>query len=223
MSNPADLQPADDELAAAAPSSSVSSSATPSEAPPTDATVPDRPARGAEPRLVGLLVVLAVVVALVDQLSKAWAQSALADGHIIEVLGHALRFQLVYNPGAALSIATGMTWLLTIVVVVVVVLIIRATKRLRSRGWAVALGLLLGGAVGNLVDRLLRDPGFARGRVVDFIGYGNLFVGNVADIAIVGAAVLIGVLAVLGIGMDGRRVSDAGDRADVSRTPRDRA
>jgi signal peptidase II len=70
----------------------------------------------------------------------------------------------------------------------------------------VALGLLLGGAVGNLIDRLVRDPGVARGHVVDFIAYGDWFVGNVADIAIVAAAILMGLLAMRGIGLDGRRL-----------------
>ncbi|PJI94328.1 signal peptidase II [Luteimicrobium subarcticum] len=196
MSNPADQPPADD-----APATPV----LPSESQDAAAPEPARRPAGADRRLVVLLTVIAVVVALVDQLSKAWAQTNLADGHVDEILGHALRLQLVYNPGAALSIGTGMTWLLTLVVVVVVVLIVRAARRIRSTGWAIALGLLLGGAIGNLIDRLLRDPGFARGRVVDFIGYGNFFVGNVADIAIVVAAVLIALLALRGVGMDGGR------------------
>jgi signal peptidase II len=176
---------------------------------PTPAVHGDGPAHETKPsanaRLVVLLGALALLVAVVDQVTKAWAQDALSDGHVVDVLGDWLTLQIVYNPGAALSIATGMTWLLTIVVIVVIVMIVRATRRLRSKAWAVALGLLLGGAIGNLVDRLLRQPSFGRGRVVDFIGYGDWFVGNVADIAIVGAAVMIAVLAVLGIGMDGKR------------------
>jgi signal peptidase II len=107
-----------------------------------------------------------------------------------------------------------MTWLLTIVVTVVVVFIIRAIGRLGSRGWAVALGLLLGGAVGNLVDRLVREPGFARGHVVDFIDYAGFFVGNVADIAVVSAAVLIALLSLRGIGLDGKRHTDDAQPAE---------
>lgn len=166
-----------------------------------------RPLR-ARRRLVVALGLLALVVLVVDQVTKAWAEHALADGRVIPVLGDWLAFRLVYNPGAALSIATGMTWVLTIIVVVVVVAIVRAARRLRSTGWAVALGLLLGGALGNLVDRLLRPPGFARGHVVDFIAYGDWFVGNVADIAIVVAAVLVGLLALRGTGLDGRELAD---------------
>ncbi len=109
----------------------------------------------------------------------------------------------MYNSGAALSIASGMTWVFTVAAVGVSVVIIRVADRLGSRGWALALGLLLGGAVGNLVDRLVRPPGIGTGHVVDFLAYGGWFIGNVADIAIVVAAVLIVLLTLLGIGMDG--------------------
>lgn len=156
-------------------------------------------------RLLRLVAVLAVVVLALDQASKAWAISALTEGRRTDLLGDLLGLTLLFNPGAALSIATGMTWVLTLVAVVVVVVTVRASRRIGSSAWAVALGLLLGGAIGNLVDRFLREPGPARGHVVDFIAYGNLFVGNVADIAIVGAAGLIVLLALRGIGLDGTR------------------
>jgi signal peptidase II len=169
-------------------------------------TATDTPSRGPRRALVLWTVVLAVLVLAIDQLSKWWAESTLEVGaDPVPLVGDLLSLRLIYNPGAALSIATGMTWLLTIVVVVVVVVIIRMVSRIGSRAWAVALGLLLGGALGNLVDRFFREPGFARGHVVDFIAYGNWFVGNVADIAIVGAAVMIAVLSVVGIGLDGTR------------------
>jgi signal peptidase II len=122
----------------------------------------------------------------------------------------------VFNPGAAFSVATGSSWIFTIVSVVVAVVTVRVSRRLRSRGWALALGALMGGNLGNLTDRLFRDPGFARGHVVDFLNYNGWFVGNVADIAIVAAAIGIALLALLGIGIDGSRVNapeqtDAGD------------
>lgn len=161
-----------------------------------------RPRRG----LVAWTVVLALAVLALDQLTKWWAESTLVLGDdTIPLVGDLLGLRLLYNPGAALSIATGMTWLLTIVVVAVVVVIVRMVSRIGSRAWVVALGLLLGGAVGNLLDRFFREPGFARGHVVDFIDYAGFFVGNVADVAIVGAAVMIAVLSVMGIGLDGRR------------------
>lgn len=178
---------------------------------------PDRPGSRVLLLVTGTL---AVVVLVLDQLTKWWAQSTLTEyGQPVPVLGELLQFRLVYNPGAALSIATGMTWLLTIVVVLVVFFILRLMRRIGSRGWAVSLGLLLGGAVGNLTDRLLRDPGFARGHVVDFIDYAGFFVGNVADIAIVVAAVWIAVLSLLGIGVDGRREGE--DAAGVGRDTTD--
>jgi signal peptidase II len=165
----------------------------------------------------GLLVVLTLVavgVYLLDQLSKAVAVARLTVGDPVELVGDLLRFDLTRNSGAAFSLATGMTWVLTVVAVVVVVVVVRSARRLASLPWAIALGLLLGGAVGNLTDRLVRDPGLGRGHVVDFIAYGHLFIGNVADIAIVAAAGLIVVLALRGTNLDGSRpVAATPDRA----------
>ena len=134
------------------------------------------------------------------------------DGQRIELLGSLLGLNLVRNPGAAFSFATGSTWIFTIVAVVIVTVILRVSKQLAHRPWAITLGLILGGAVGNLGDRLFRTPGFARGHVVDFINYGGQFVGNVADIAIVVAAGGVIVLSFFGIGLDGQRVSSEKSR-----------
>lgn len=158
---------------------------------------------------------IALAVYLLDQASKAWALQALGDGLPRELLGRALRLVLVHNPGAAFSLGTGSTWLLTALAVVIVAAVVRVSRRLASTGWTVALGLVLGGALGNLTDRLIREPGVGRGHVVDFIDYNGWFVGNVADIAIVSAAGLIGILALRGIGIDGTR---ADERADTVAT-----
>jgi signal peptidase II len=163
---------------------------------------------GARRRLLALLAALTVVVAVADQVSKYLAESRLREGEVVPVLGDLLGLQLVHNPGAAFSFATGMTWVFTVVSLVVVAVIVRTSRRLGSRGWATALGLLLGGSLGNLADRLFREPGFGTGHVVDFINYNGWFVGNVADIAIVGAAVLVAVLALLGREVDGGRAPD---------------
>lgn len=188
--------------------------------------------RAAEPLIVAVaparrrrlllgLTALAVAVLVIDQLTKIWAEAALVPGERTSILGDLLGLSLIHNPGAALSIATGMTWVLTIVATVVVVVVVRASRRIGSVGWAIALGLLLGGALGNLADRFLREPGFARGHVVDFIAYGNVFVGNVADIAIVAAAGLIIVASLRGIGLDGsREVRASGPAAQESESPR---
>ena len=161
----------------------------------------------ARPRLLGLLSTLAALVYLIDQGTKILAVARLAPGESVSVLGSVLELRLLRNPGAAFSVATGMTWVLTVVAVVGVVVVIRSVRRLGSRGWALALGLLLGGALGNLTDRLVRAPGVGRGHVVDFIDYNGLFVGNVADIAIVVAAVVVGLLGLRGIGLDGGRAT----------------
>ncbi|MEN0127792.1 MAG: signal peptidase II [Brevundimonas sp.] len=173
--------------------------------------------------LIVTLVLVTIAVLVADQLSKAWALRSLTPGERTDLIGELLGFQLVFNPGAALSLATGMTWLLTLVAAVVVVVIVRASRRIGSALWAVALGLLLGGAIGNLVDRMVRDPGVARGHVVDFIAYADFFVGNVADIAIVVAAVLIVLAVLLGIRVDGTREGSSRDvdAADQERVDED--
>ncbi len=147
------------------------------------------------------------VVLAADQLSKIWAVARLSPTEVVPVFGDFIRFQLIRNPGAALSFATEQTWLLTVVALTVVVCVAWAARRVGHQGWAVALGFLLGGALGNLVDRILRSPGVGRGHVVDFIAYGSWFIGNVADIAIVLAALAILGLSVSGISLDGRRSS----------------
>lgn len=166
---------------------------------------PDRTDPARRRRLLVLVTSLTVGVLALDQLTKVVALRELSETERVPLLGDLLGLRLVFNPGAALSIANGQTWLLTVVATAVVVVVVRASRRLGSRGWAVAFGLLLGGALGNLVDRFFREPGVARGHVVDFIAYADVFVGNVADIAIVGAAGLIMLLAVRGIALDGTR------------------
>lgn len=198
----------------------VTGHAAPTSPSPDPADVSDAADDGARRRrrLVVLLATIAAGVLAVDQATKVWALHAL-DGERRDVLGDLLGLQLVFNPGAALSIATGQTWLLTVVAVVVVVVIARVARRIGSTTWAVALGLLLGGALGNLVDRLLRDPGFGRGYVIDFIAYLDWFVGNVADIAIVVAAALVVLLVGRGVGVDGTRDRDAAHDAAADVTP----
>jgi signal peptidase II len=156
----------------------------------------------------GLLAALTGVAAAVygvDQLTKVLAVARLQPGDPRPLVGELLQLHLIRNAGAAFSMATGATWVLTIVALVVVIVVVRSARRLGSVGWAVTLGLLLGGALGNLTDRLLREPGFGRGHVVDFLDYAGLFIGNVADVAIVVAALAVALQAVRGIGLDGRR------------------
>ncbi len=156
----------------------------------------------ASSRLLRLVTLIAAVWYAADQLSKAWALDALADGSVRPFIGELIRLRLVLNPGAAFSLGTGSTWLLTIVAVIVTVVVLRASRRLGSLGWAWAFGMLLGGAFGNLTDRLIRPPGFGQGHVVDFLDY-HVFIGNIADIAIVAAAALIALLSLRGIHLEG--------------------
>jgi signal peptidase II len=152
-----------------------------------------------------LLATVAVVAYVGDQVTKVVALRHLTPGEPVDVVGEFIRLNLIRNAGAAFSIANSATWVLTLIAFGVLVFILRTARRIGSRGWAWALGMLLGGSLGNLTDRMLREPAPGRGHVVDFIDYFGLFIGNVADIAIVSAAVLIGLLALRGVGVDGKR------------------
>jgi signal peptidase II len=156
------------------------------------------------------LLIVAVPVYVIDQLTKAWAAANLDPGQPQAVIGSLVQLNLTRNSGAAFSIATGATWILTAIACSVVIFIVVIARRLGSRGWALALGLLLGGSLGNLTDRMFRAPGPGRGHVVDFIELPHYPIFNVADSAIVSAAVLIAVLAFRGISIDGTRASGSG-------------
>ncbi|MBM6404107.1 signal peptidase II [Phycicoccus sp. CSK15P-2] len=151
-----------------------------------------------------LLVLVAGVTLVLDQATKVWALAALTPGQPVDVIGSAIRLNLVRNPGAAFSVGDRATWVLTLVSLAILVGVLVAARRVRNRPWALTLGLLLGGAVGNLVDRFARSPGPGRGHVVDFIDYFGWFVGNVADIAIVAAAGVVMLLAHRGVPLAAR-------------------
>ncbi|MGQ0718848.1 MAG: signal peptidase II [Pseudonocardiales bacterium] len=161
-------------------------------------------------RRTGLLAATATVALLLDVLSKIVAVATLEGRPPVELLGGGLYLVVYRNPGAAFSMATGLTWLLSLIALGVVVAIVRLAPRLRSTGWAFGLGLVLGGALGNLVDRLLRGPGPLRGHVVDFLSLlapdGSVWpVFNLADSAIVCGGVVLVLLAATGREFDGSR------------------
>jgi len=135
---------------------------------------------------------------LLDQLSKVWALRVLTDKSV-DLIGGWLKLKLSHNPGAALSMGTSITWVFAVLALGVSVGIVMMARRLVSRSWALTLGLLLGGALGNLTDRIVRPPGPGRGAVVDFISYGSWFIGNLADVAIVVAMVLMMIGALRGV------------------------
>ncbi|MDR1999025.1 MAG: signal peptidase II, partial [Frankiaceae bacterium] len=166
----------------------------------------DRPGR------VGAVLIVAGAALAADIVSKAIVAARLEEPHVVRLLGGALYLVQARNAGAAFSIGAdaSMTVVFTVVAAVVAAVIVRVARRLRSRSWAVGLGLILGGAVGNLVDRLFRAPGFGRGHVVDWISvfddHGGRFpIFNLADSAITCGAVLAVALAMLGIDFDGAR------------------
>jgi signal peptidase II len=158
--------------------------------------------------LIGLWLTVVVVVYLVDQGTKWWAERALDDGRPRALVGDLLQLHLTHNPGAAFSTGTGYTAVLTVVALVVIAVCISMASRLRSPAWAVALGLVLGGALGNVTDRLFRAPGPFRGHVVDFLELPHWPIFNIADSAISVAAVLFVVLSAKGIRLDGTRLDD---------------
>lgn len=166
--------------------------------------------------LIGILIATAVLVTVLDQLSKQWALNELVPGESRPLIGDLITLQLIFNPGAAFGMASGTTWIFSIIAVLVTAAIIYFSKRLKSLTWAVLLGLLLGGAIGNLIDRLFREPGFPQGHVVDFINYSNIFIGNVADIAIVAAAAGIAIASMLGIDVSGKIVKENKDSGSDS-------
>jgi signal peptidase II len=156
-----------------------------------------------------LLVVAGAAIAAygLDQLSKFLVVSNLTEGEVVPVLGSLLQWQFVRNPGAAFSLASGMTWIFTILAAGVITFIVWFARRIRSVAWAIVFGLLLGGVLGNLTDRLLREPSFGLGHVIDFISTPWLIpaIYNVADISIVSSMVLFMILTIRGVGLDGSR------------------
>jgi signal peptidase II len=157
------------------------------------------------------LVVLAVVafgVYGIDQLTKFFIIKNLREGELVPFLGTFLQLHFVKNSGAAFSLGEGMTWIFSIVATAVAIFILIFARRIRSFGWAILFGMLLGGNLGNLTDRLFREPSFGQGHVIDFIqvwAFPAIF--NIADSAIVCAMGLFIILTIRGVGLDGRRTA----------------
>jgi signal peptidase II len=186
------------------------SSADDTSATPAATAAEEQPAERLRPRRIGLFLVVAALGLGLDVVSKALVAAKLGLYHEpVRVLGGLIYLDQTRNSGAAFSVGTGATLALTVVALAVVGLILRTAGRMRSVGWAVALGLVLGGALGNLVDRVFRAPGVGRGHVVDWISvfgpngqHWPIF--NLADSAIVCGAVLAAVLALSGVDIDAR-------------------
>ncbi|WP_333473482.1 signal peptidase II [Lolliginicoccus lacisalsi] len=166
------------------------------------------------PRRARTIIALGLGVLALDLSTKILAVRFLEDREPVRLLGGLLYLTLHRNPGAAFSMATGLTWLLSAITLLVAVVIIVASRRIRSLPWAIGLGAILGGALGNLVDRVFREPAGFQGHVVDFLSLlapdGSVWpVFNVADPAIVGGAILLVLLTVFGVEPDGTRYRSA--------------
>ncbi|WP_343244458.1 signal peptidase II [Streptomyces sp. SID11385] len=172
---------------------------------------------GKGPRRVLALFVVAVLVYVVDLGSKLLVVAKL-EGHgdgSVQVIGDWLRLTAIRNSGAAFSMGEAYTIVFTIIAAGVIVVIARLARKLHSLPWAIALGLLLGGALGNLTDRVFRSPGVFRGAVVDFIAPKGYAVFNLADSAIVCGGILIVLLSFRGLDPDGTRHKDEKDGKDI--------
>jgi len=152
---------------------------------------------------MGVLLAVAVTVLAADIISKVIVVATLSTRPPVRLLGGLLTLRVDRNPGAAFSIGTSMTIVFSAIALGVIIFILRTSRRIRSTPWAVTLGLLLGGATGNLTDRLLRSPGPLRGYVVDWIQLPHWPVFNVADSSIVCGGILAVLLAARGLQIDG--------------------
>jgi lipoprotein signal peptidase len=159
------------------------------------------PGEGGEdrPRRVAIVVAVACAVYVADVISKVAVVATLSHRSPVRLLGGLVRLRVLRNSGAAFSIGTSMTIVFTIIAVGVIIFIVRNARRLRSLPWAIAAGMVLGGATGNLTDRVLRSPGAFTGNVVDWIQLPHWPVFNVADSSIVCGGLLAVLLAARGI------------------------
>ncbi|MDA0567053.1 signal peptidase II [Streptomonospora sp. S1-112] len=165
-------------------------------------------------RFVPLLLVVAAVALAADFATKEIALASFAPGESMPVVGDLLRFTLIFNTGAAFSIGSDVPWLFFLIASCVVVYILFMARKLGSLGWTVALGLILGGATGNLVDRVMRPPAPFHGAVVDWIAVPNFPVFNLGDSCICVGGALAVLLAFRGINIDGTRESDQAPAKD---------
>ena len=163
------------------------------------------------PRRIAILVGTALFVLTADIVSKVTVVATLSNRPPVRLLGGFLKLIVSRNPGAAFSIGTSMTVVFSVIAIGVIAVILRTSRRIRSIPWAITLGLLLGGATGNLTDRIFRHPGLFRGYVVDWIELPHWPVFNLADSAIVCGGVLAVLLSARGIRLDGQRLEPGAD------------
>jgi signal peptidase II len=153
--------------------------------------------------MIAVWAAVAATAYAMDQATKWWAEHSLTEGQPKQVIGNWFQLTLSHNAGAAFSTGTSYTVVLTVIALAVIAICIRMARRLGSLGWAIALGLVLGGSLGNVTDRILRAPSPFHGHVVDFLQVPHWPIFNVADSSISVAAALFVVLSIRGIHLDG--------------------
>ncbi|MFD7736363.1 signal peptidase II [Kitasatospora phosalacinea] len=207
ISTPGSHQTQDDAVPTARPTGAdepVTQSAPEPEAGGAGATAAEGARAVVRRRRISVLLAVALLAYLIDLGSKLLVVAKLEGrSSPIEVIGDWMTFQVIRNPGAAFGMGQAMTLLFTAIAAGVIVVIWRIARRLYSLPWAIALGLLLGGALGNLTDRLFRAPSVLRGHVVDFISVQHFAVFNLADSAIVCGGILVVLLSFRGSNPDG--------------------
>ncbi|MFB4425172.1 signal peptidase II [Streptomyces sp. QL37] len=185
------------------------------EAEGADGAEPQQPVEGSTPtgsdepgsdrgrKKILVLLGVAVLAYLLDLISKMIVVAKLEHEEPVEIFGDWLKLDAIRNAGAAFGIGEAFTVIFTAIAAVVIIVIVRLARKLYSLPWAIALGLLLGGALGNLTDRIFRAPGVFEGAVVDFIAPAHFAVFNLADSAIVCGGILIVILSFKGLDPDG--------------------
>ncbi len=168
-----------------------------------DAEQERAPERSRGRRRVAVLFAVAAFAYLLDLVSKMIVVAKLEHHEPIEIVGDWLKLVAIRNAGAAFGFGEAFTVIFTVIAAAVIVVIARLARKLYSLPWAIALGLLLGGALGNLTDRVFRAPGVFEGAVVDFVAPKHFAVFNLADSAIVCGGILIVLLSFRGLDPDG--------------------
>lgn len=159
-------------------------------------------------------VLIAVAALIVDQVTKLMAVEHLTDQPAKPVLGEVLQLNLTYNPGAAFGLGGGFTPVFAVLAAAATVVALWFIRRVRTPLWALALGLLTAGIAGNLIDRLVREPGVMHGHVVDFLQLPNWPIFNVADVCINLGVALILLQTIRGVQIDGGRVVEQSARGE---------
>jgi signal peptidase II len=163
------------------------------------------PAQRGSWKWIAVFALVGLVVLALDQVTKTLALEHLTPGEPVNVIGSFLKFNLIRNSGAAFSLGAGYTPYISAIQIIVALGVVYLSRRLGSAGWAVAFGFLFGGALGNIIDRIFREPSPFHGHVIDFLQTPHWAIFNVADMAVTSAAALLVVQTLRGVRLDGTK------------------